>query len=404
MSLQDVQADIQKCSKCGLCMSVCPVYKVTKNDCSVSRGLLVMLKGILDGHLKFDKKINKYLDLCLKCNACKNFCPTGIDAENIIQKAKEEYYAAHKSSFMNFCAPYIFKISMNLIKISTFLYRLLYVDKIIKLFYPILLKFSSGKKLILLNSVLERGFSKKNVCTDTKKKIKVVYFKGCVNEYINPKIKKASEYLLNKLNVEILPVKFTCCGISFLNDGNVDLFSKFAKENITKIPEDFDYFFTDCASCKYAFNLYEKYIKNEKLLEKIKKINQKSISVSEFVINNFDKIEFKENISFTFHKPCHLENIDIINKFIEKCNKAKYIQLNDYDTCCGFSGTFALKHNEISRAISKEKVKNILETKSDNIITSCPACIMGINQGLAEHNITKIIPKHLIEFLAENIV
>ena len=89
--LEDFKDDINKCSKCGLCQSVCPVYKETGNDCAVSRGKFVMLDGVLKGDLKLNKNINKYLDLCLKCDKCKSFCPSSIDVCRIFETAKYEY-------------------------------------------------------------------------------------------------------------------------------------------------------------------------------------------------------------------------------------------------------------------------------------------------------------------------
>ena len=63
--LSDFQDQINKCSKCGKCQEVCPIYKLTGNDCAVSRGKFVMLNGVLKGDLKLSKTINKYLDMCL---------------------------------------------------------------------------------------------------------------------------------------------------------------------------------------------------------------------------------------------------------------------------------------------------------------------------------------------------
>ena len=40
--LEDFKDEISKCSKCGLCQSVCPIYKLTGNDCAVSRGKFVI--------------------------------------------------------------------------------------------------------------------------------------------------------------------------------------------------------------------------------------------------------------------------------------------------------------------------------------------------------------------------
>ena len=43
--LSDYKEQINKCSKCGKCQEVCPIYKLTGNDCAVSRGKFVMLNG-----------------------------------------------------------------------------------------------------------------------------------------------------------------------------------------------------------------------------------------------------------------------------------------------------------------------------------------------------------------------
>ena len=93
--LKDFKDNIHSCSKCGLCQSVCPVYKITGNDCTVSRGHFIMLKGLINGELKMSKKLNRYLDLCLKCGACTKFCPSGIDVVDIIVAAKAEYFKSH---------------------------------------------------------------------------------------------------------------------------------------------------------------------------------------------------------------------------------------------------------------------------------------------------------------------
>ena len=41
--LKDFEKEINKCSKCGLCQSSCPVYHATGNECAVSKGKFVLL-------------------------------------------------------------------------------------------------------------------------------------------------------------------------------------------------------------------------------------------------------------------------------------------------------------------------------------------------------------------------
>ena len=53
--LKDFYDDIYKCSKCGLCQAVCPVFKITKNEAALSRGKFLMLLKLLEGEIKPSK-------------------------------------------------------------------------------------------------------------------------------------------------------------------------------------------------------------------------------------------------------------------------------------------------------------------------------------------------------------
>lgn len=390
-TLHDFSEEIHKCSKCGLCQSVCPVYKVTGNDCSVSRGKFIMLNGIVKGDLKLNKNVNKYLDMCLKCNACKDFCPSDIDARKIFISAKAQYFSnsCPSAKFLKVLhSPFVFNLFLNCAKIATNTYRYLRLDKFAKLFYPILQKFELGKKAILANEFLRCEEAKTQRGKEKLKKstTKIIYFEGCVNNYINPKTKNTTENILNQMGVNIVNPNFQCCGVPFLSGGNVEQFIKQAEFNLSQIPDEFDFFLTDCASCQNAFFEYENYIKDEKLLEKLKKINEKSINVVDFVIKNAKSVEFDKKTSFTFHKPCHLEDLTFLQEFLTKAKNVEYIEMKDFDKCCGFSGEFAIKNPEISQKISETKIQNAIETNADYVLTSCPACLLGLNQGLIEAN------------------
>ena len=76
---------------------------------------------------------------------------------------------------------------------------------------------------------------------------KAVYFEGCFNKYINKQTENAVKKILNNANIELIKKDFECCGVSYLNDGNIDAFIKIANINLEKIDCDFDYILTDCA-------------------------------------------------------------------------------------------------------------------------------------------------------------
>ena len=157
--LEDFKVEINKCSKCGLCQSVCPIYKLTGNDCAVSRGKFVMLDGVLKGDLKLNRNINKYLDLCLKCDKCSNFCPSSIDVCKILETAKYNY---EKNTLWG--------------KFIFFLESKYVFGNLLKLFKTLINPhpLREGKQLFASEA------SNRDVVAG-ENKLKLLYFKGCVN-------------------------------------------------------------------------------------------------------------------------------------------------------------------------------------------------------------------------------
>lgn len=336
-TLNDYKEDIHRCSKCGLCQAVCPIYQETGNECSVSRGQFIMLGGVIKNELKVNKNINKYLDLCLKCNKCKGFCPSEINVVDILLSAKYQY-------FKNSLSGKIYSFLESKLVFNSFLNSISFISSL----------FCKKKK--------SKSFVKK-----------AVYFGGCISK-IRPDINNYITELLNKMNIEILDIDFNCCGMPFLTTGNLDRFKEQAIENIKKLPNDFDYLVTDCASCQWAWTQYLKYIDDINLNDKLKNIKFKNIY--ELILENGIEFKSKNKESVTYHKPCH-ENIDV-EQILNSCENLKYVKMNGYDDCCGFAG---FEHPQTLGTVSKillKKRKNIKNTKANTVLTTCVGCLCSL--------------------------
>lgn len=366
--LEDFKCEISKCSKCGLCQSVCPIYKLTGNDCAVSRGKFVMLEGVLKGDLKLNKNINKYLDLCLKCNKCSDFCPSAIDVCEIFETAKYEYA---KNTFWG---KFVFFLESkfvfgNFLKIGKFL-----------------------KKIMLSNFRfnVKEGVAKRRVRGEN---LKLLYFKGCVNN-IFPQADRFLHRLFDNSNVEIIEKDFDCCGLPFLSSGNLERFEEVKKHNLALMDCDFDYILTDCASCESMLKKYFGHSEGDKqefcpknpddeiLLSTAQNDDIKFMSLGELVAQQDIKFKFEKPIKVTFHKPCHLENDDFWQKILANCENVEYVKMQDYDECCGFSGEFTIKNPKIATQLMKQKAQNAVATEADYVVTTCPACVIGLKLGL----------------------
>ena len=326
--LKDCKSQIHSCSKCGLCQSVCPIYKETGNDCTVSRGHFIMLKELINGKLKMSKTINRYLDLCLKCSACSNFCPSGINIVEIISLAKAEYFKKHRAE-----------------KLYSFI-----------------------QKFILLNIGLNflNLFSSKNKSKTFEKK--VVYFGGCSSKLEgNSHVVK----LLNSLNVEVITPNFDCCGLPFYLRGDMNSFYEYMQKFYKIYDKYKDYeIVTTCASCEKALKMFAEQNKE-------KNLNIKNIF--EYLKENNLSFELKGKCKkVTFHKPCNLNNYEDIKWLLENTKNLEYIEMKDYDKCCGLSGISNFKERKIMQNIFRNKYDNIKSTNANTVLTSCFGCQVAL--------------------------
>ena len=348
--LVDYKKDIHSCSKCGLCQSVCPVYKITGNDCTVSRGHFIMLYGVIKGELKISKTINKYLDLCLKCNACSKFCPSGIDVVDIIALAKAQYF---KTSKMEKLKSFFLKLVLSILNIF----------KLVNIFIPKSKKFDK----------------------------KVIYFAGCNG--INNKTTKSVIKILNSLNIEVVTPNFNCCGMPFFINGDMENFKAQAEKFYAKLEKYGDYdIVTNCASCEKTIKSYVKWFSGK---------NVRIKNVFEYIREHNLQFEIKKHQKVTYHKPCNLDNFEDVKWILDNTKNLEYVEMKDFDKCCGGLNAVLpdLKNKKILSKLTKEKHNNIRLTGAKTVLTSCLAC--KINLGLFSFGKYKV--QDFVEFLAKNI-
>ena len=76
------------------------------------------------------------------------------------------------------------------------------------------------------------------------------------------------------------------------------------------------------------------------------------------------------------------------------------VEMNECDSCCGFSGSYSIKYPEISGPILENKINNILATGADVVAVDCPGCLLQIRGGLDARN-SDIQVKHTAQILVE---
>ena len=368
----DYKDEIYTCSRCGLCQSVCPVYEVTKKETTVSRGFFSLLNGIIKGHLKFNKKIRKNIDKCLTCNKCKDYCPSGIDAEKIIISAKIASYSY---------APLWKKLILRGLYSKNFLK----LASLIKLYliFPVLNFSKIGK---ILYGFLTPNIKYKKQIPSKFSNLKVAIFSGCINNYFNSSSLDAMKMILEQNGMSYTTPNFDCCTMPAYNIGDIDNFKKFAQKNLAKIPSDIDYILFDCATCKKAFKIYIELFEGEEK-QKAQNIFDKCKHINEFLLEQNIKLP-KINTEAFYHTPCHL---DCESKTVELIQKMDIEIVPSEKRCCGSAGLFFIENFDISNALAKKKAAEIQTSRTELIMTDCPLCRLGLIKGLVFDNIDQKI-------------
>lgn len=85
-------------------------------------------------------------------------------------------------------------------------------------------------------------------------------------------------------------------------------------------------------------------------------------------------------------------------KLLGQLDNVNLVEQVRAEECCGFGGTFAIRHPEISGAMVSEKVDALVDTGARDFVTTDCGCLMNIH-GYAEKNQKAMSGQHILSFL-----
>ena len=236
--------------------------------------------------------------------------------------------------------------------------------------------------------------------------MQVDIFIPCFIDQVFPQTGMNMVKILEKLGIEVhYNPNQTCCGQMAFNSGFWDEAKNLGEKFLKDFPNDRPVVAPSASCVGYVKNNYEKLFFNTSSHLKYKRLNKNIFELTDFLVNvlKITDLGATFNHKVTYHDSCAaLREYGIKDEPRELLKHVKgleLIEMKDTDVCCGFGGTFSVKHEAISTAMADQKVQNALETKAEYIISTDSSCLMHQEGFIKKHN-KPIKVAHIADVLA----
>lgn len=416
--LERVEKEIKECVKCGVCRAHCPVFAETGRETSVARGKVALARAILSGEIVLDDRTYADMSKCLLCGSCVQKCPNDVPTDEIVVAARQALAQKRGLTSFHKAIRHVLK-NRGFMKSGAFLAALLsplVFRKVpgtsgLRLRFP--LPYIGRKRFfpkIATTPFLERH---PEVIPGEPEKPRVLYFVGCMTNFIYPRIGEATVALFKSQGCTvIIPKEQQCCGLPAMSGGDMTTFRELAAKNLEMLEKyQADYIITACASCGGALHSYYPAVIGKaypELADRCEAIAAKTVDAVSMLKKlgfNPERMVGEPGLKITYHDPCHLRRRNITKEpreLLRALPGSEFVEMEAADACCGLGGTFNVYHYETSMAINSRKSAAIAGSGADVVLTGCPGCMMQLADGLLQKGIkTKVM--HVLEILAGRI-
>ncbi len=219
-------------------------------------------------------------------------------------------------------------------------------------------------------------------------------------------LNRAKEISKSSMTFDYNPEQ-TCCGQLAFNAGYQDE-AKHLGEKFIKDFSDYEYVVGPSTSCVgMVKNYYTQMFYNSALHNENNYLVKKIYEFTDFIINvmKVEDLGGTFEATITYHDACAALReyglTDQPRRLLRKVKGLEIVEMVDSDQCCGFGGTFSIKHEAISTAMAEQKVQHALDTGADYIVSTEASCLMHLEAFIKKQKIN-ISCLHIADLLAES--
>lgn len=240
------------------------------------------------------------------------------------------------------------------------------------------------------------------------------YFYGtCLVDLFVPTAGLDAIALLEREGIRVIfPEDQTCCGQPAWSSGFPDEARRVVAAQLDLFPADYP-IVVPSGSCAGMIRLHwERLFADDPVHQaRVRAIAARTYEFAEFLLQvvGFDRPDLGEPTAVALHTSCtarrELGTHRVGRALLARLANVTRVDHDHEAECCGFGGTFALKHPDISTALVSDKVAAIKASGADQVVTADGGCLLNIAQRAAREDqeagrATATLPgEHLASFL-----
>ncbi|MGC9948999.1 MAG: heterodisulfide reductase-related iron-sulfur binding cluster [Bryobacteraceae bacterium] len=412
-----LQADLDKCVHCGLCLNACPTYRVLGVEMDSPRGRIYQMAQVAAG-APIGPSYIEHIELCLACRGCESACPSGVQYGKLVEAARAEIEgAAVRTRGGQRLRRFVFGHLLQSPALMTGLGALLYLyqgsglQKLVRGlgFLKLLGKLGDVEQLAPpAEPPFFFGKIGKTFPAEGKQRYRVAFMAGCIANVCFARLNEATVRVLQKNGCEVVvPAGQGCCGSLHVHAGLRDEARALARRNIDALAEGgYDAIVTNAAGCGTTLKEYGELLEGDpEYAARAREFSQHMRDVTEFLASiELNRAMKPLPLTVTYQDSCHLAHGQRIRtaprKLLESVPGLTFREMPLSDLCCGSAGIYNVVQNEMSMQILERKMECVNRTGADVIATANPGCMLQLRAGAAMHGKGQRVV-HVVELLDE---
>jgi L-lactate dehydrogenase complex protein LldE len=234
--------------------------------------------------------------------------------------------------------------------------------------------------------------------------MRVALFVTCLVDLFRPSVGFAAVRLLERMGAEVVvPPEQTCCGQPAYNNGDFDTARAIARQVLAAF-DGYDHVVVPSGSCAGMLVKHypELFRDDPRARSQAEDLAARTSELSAFLAEAGASIDARFGGKVALHVSCSARRelgIGAAPRALLDRLGAERVEIRDAEVCCGFGGTFCVKHPDISGRMVSDKAEAVVASGADVLVSGDLGCLLNI-AGRLERTGSTVRVYHLAELLA----